>query len=1027
MKTLLCLLLGLAITVRAADVPQPVLRYTFDAPFGFEEPNAVGSGYAAIIPRNSIQQSAPKREPGIFGNAVRPGLRQNIKSTFPAGKVFTVSFWMHPHQINAPDVFRLGDLVSIGIERSKPELVARVGDSALSATIELGQWTCVALTSSGEEIALYLNGQLAGRAAAILPEDPEDQLMTFAGITGAHHLFNGLIDEFRIYDEPLTAEHVARISDTEQALQTVPPVADAGPAHTVYLVPREGIRVPLNGRAGGGGVTGVNWSVVKQPDGSEVDLGDATALKAWARFTAPGDYDVQLTIDSPQGQSRDITRVVVFPPHPKRAPPKLYENPERPGTHITSYTNMGDDKTPAPYDLEFVEKHFPTGEPPLHLKGFAKDRFKAPPPPYVHPRIFFNPEDLPAMRERIRFTRAASSAYASVRRMYEMQTRGKGIPSDYFKPGDYFWDGEAGAGYCIGAFIALVEGDSELARKLIDGAVRIADAQLAALDNPKKTPGQHRDWQGWKHGILARYATSYVYDFLYPWMTREEQDKLRRVISRCTAGVHSIGMFTVPQAVARSNWTCWLTGDLMVNILAIEGEDGFDPVVYQEAANAMEKFSRYGFLPDGSSFEGMGKNSITGQNLVAMAKRGRYAIAYENIYNFYARFQLHVMQPYGNQFIADDLWGHSRFPGSPQDAAVMKYAYPNDPVIDFVYRNVVKGDAYTTPFFRTTYSYHSALNNCWFGEDWTGAKGWNAHAAQALEGLPLDAHFNYSNIATARSAWEKDAVYLYFLPRMLGGHNSPARGTFVFSALGRDWSLYPTGHNNKHTLQHSVITVNGKRVVANWARMIAYDSTPERMIAVADLRDVYANRARQDLALNDFRVIREPGPWNELPVWQLPHWLHGSRPTFAAAPAEEKSAQALAAFRAVSLVRADQTYAVIFDKMEIDGQPQQYRWQMVLPDELEGQAVVQGNEVMVTDPETGNRLLIRPVSSNTDFTVSLEPTQWAGAVVAFEAGVPAWNLAVALIPLRREEPIPVELPGLQELLSDMNRMMEPEQ
>lgn len=1021
------LLIGCAFHLQAVDVPYPVLRYTFDAPFGYEEPNAIGTEYPAFIPRNSVQHPAPSRQSGVFGNAIRPGLRQNIKSTFPAGKEFTVSFWMRPYTINAPDIFRLGDLVRIGIDRRDPKLVATVGATTLPAAIKTGEWVCVVFSSSGEEIALYLDGQEVGRGAAQLAADPRGMDMTFAGIMGAHHLFYGQIDEFRVYDVALTSEQVARISDKDQALQTVPPVADAGSAHTVYLVSGEGIAALLEGRVTGGESSGVHWSVVQQPEGTKVRFEDAEALNTRAHFSTPGDYRLQLSVDSSLGQSQDSTRVVVFPPHPEHPPAKLHENPDTPGTYITSSINMGDEKTPPPYDAAFVEAHFPAIKPRLQTDGFSKDRFKAPPAPYVHPRIFFNPEDLPAMRTRIRYDAAAGSAYASVRRMYEMKTRETGLPADYIRkeskedePGyKIVTDHHAAAGFCMGAYIALVEGDRALARQLIKRAVAMAPLQNEALDKLKGWKEHY--WQGAPNQVLGRYAAAYIYDFLYPWMTPEEQQLLRGVISKATREMKSIGMFTVPQASARSNWVCWVTGDLLVNVLAIEGEVGFDPVVFEEAANALSKFSKYGILLDGSSFEGMGKNSITGQNLVAMAKRGYYAIATENIYNFYARFQLNVMQPYGNQFIADDLWGSSRYPGDSPDAAVMKYAYPDDPVIDFVYRNVVKGAAYQTPLFKTTYAYNSALVNCWFGQEWTGPDDWNAHAAQALEGQLLDAHFNYTNIATARSGWDQDATFLYFLPRMLGGHNSPARGTFVFSALGRDWSLYPTGHNNKSSLQHSVITVDGKSVSANWARMTAFDSNDDRMIAAADLRDYFTNRATPNRSQNDFRVYPAPEPWFDLPVWQMPHWQHGYRPQEAGAPTEDIRPPALVAYRSVALVREERPYALIFDQMNIDDAPHTYRWQMVLPNDLRGHVTVAGNDALITDPDTGHAVLVRPVGSNARFTAKVIDTKFSDSVIVFESETAIWNFAVMLMPLKKGESAPAaaEVPRLKKTLREM--------
>ena len=90
--------------------------------------------------------------------------------------------------------------------------------------VQTGQWSCIALTFSGQQCALYLNGRQVAQNAGSLTADLKDQPMTFAGVAGAHHQFKGLIDEFRVYDPALTPEQVATISDATQALQTVPPI-----------------------------------------------------------------------------------------------------------------------------------------------------------------------------------------------------------------------------------------------------------------------------------------------------------------------------------------------------------------------------------------------------------------------------------------------------------------------------------------------------------------------------------------------------------------------------------------------------------------------------------------------------------------------------------------------------------------------------------------------------------------------------------------------------------------------------------
>jgi len=1010
----------------APEIPAPVARYTFDAPFGFIEPNVAGAGHDALVLRNSFQHPMARRERGRFGNAIRRAERTNVQTTFPAEGDFTVSFWFHPEGLDANSMFRCGDL-NVSIDRHKPVLKVRMRTAELKKSIELKRWTCVALNFDGKTMALYLDGALVGQTTATLSKALSGQKLTCVNTGGPHHQYAGLFDELRIYDDALTAEQMAAISDADKTLTRVPPEADAGVDHTLYLEDSGAVAVNLKGRVAGTRADGVSWSVMDRPDGAEVRLSTPTSLETIATFTAPGDYVLALRAINRFGPSVDTTRVVVFPPHPRRAPGKPYANPRRPGPRYASDPGIKEENRDRYYTVDFAKKQFPDLEPRHVMKGFAKDRFRKPPPPYQHPRIFFDHEDLWAMRHRLRYTKAGRAAVAKVRMMYDMSTRGRGgVPGDFYANGKASFD--PGARYCIGAYLAMVDADTALARRLIEGAARCADHQLAALR--KLSPEKRAGWQHAPHNILARYTTSYVYDFLYPWMTRAEQDKLREVISLATSGVHSIGMYAVPRAHGSSNWVCWVTGDLVANILAIEGEDGFDPVVYAEAARAMRNFVTYGIKRDGSSYEGMGKNSLTAQNLMAMAKRGDYALRYENVHNFYVRFMLNVMQPFGEAFISDDLWGSSRYGGLEADAAVMKFAYPDEPVIDFVYRNVVKGDEYYTRDFRTTYGYTNPLINCMVGTDWEGDADWSVHAKQALQGQPLDAHFNYTNIATARSAWEKDAAYLYFLPRMLGGHKSPARGTFVFSALGRDWSEYPTGHNDKHSLQHSVITVDGASAGRQNARMCGYDSSEARMIAAADLRDVYAHRDDPTRSLNDFRLEPAPEPWNSLPEWQLPHWQLGDTRSGSRPPddvAGTLPASARSAYRVVALVREKRPYALIVDDFDLDGQSHRYRWQMVLPRGL--QAEVRGSDIIVSDPDTGKLVLVRPLEGRDKVAASIKEEKGRVKAVAFEATAVSLTLNVLLMAFEKGATVPpasFQPPRLAATLREMTALLDRE-
>ena len=1029
---------GVTALATASELPAPVARYTFNAPFGFIEPNAIGADFEAQVKRANSQQSPPQREPGLFGNAVRHGNRSAVFSTFPAGKSFTVSFWMLPEAGNAGNLYQIEteSVIRLLIDRHKPVLHAFAGVKRIHTDITLNQWSCIALTHDGTTMSLFVNGAAAGSVDAPLTEDPRGKPVLFSSNAAAHHQFEGLFDEVRVYDRALTADQIAIISDRDRALVNLPPVADAGIDHTLYINRQSQVaKVSLTGRTDSK-ADSIVWSCLEKPEGASVNFTAPETAETNLTLDKPGDYRLRFEAGNAHGASADDIRIVVFEGHPETPPAaKLHDNPEQPGTHRPSFRDHPENG-PVPYSDDFVKKHFPEIPPKQKLDGFARERFREPPPAYQHPRIFFNHEDLSGMRHRLRYTKAGQSAISKVRTFHEMNTRANGgIPKDCYyeliengeSKGYRYGDGAA-AQYCNGAFLALIDADTELARRIIEGAIHCADAQLAHWE--KATPEKRRGWQHFGHNLLGRYATSYIYDFLYPWMTPGEQAKLREVISKATGGVHSIGMYAVPGGHGASNWICWVTGDLLTNICAIEGEDGFDPVVYAEAARAMKNFYRYGIKPDGSPFEGFGKNSLTAQNLIVLAKRGEFAIASENVYNHIADFHLHTMQPFGNMFITDDLWGSSSDKGKPADAAVLKYAYPDDPVIDFVYRNIVKGSNYEVSDLYRTYTYTNGLVNCWVGEDWSGPADWNAHAQINLkqENQPFARHFNYTNVVTARSDWQKDAAYLYFLPRLHGGHVSPARGTFIYSALGRDWSRYPLGHNHKSSLQHSVITVDGQSASTVPGRMIAFDSNERRTLAACDLRYTYAS---QPLAThNEYRLTPAPEPWYDLPAWQSPHWLTGDRPSQSSGLSKSRLPGVREAYRAVSLVKQnpEQPYALVVDRMKMDNLPHHYLWQMVLPNDLKEQVEINGTDAIVTDPGTGNRLLVRLLNADTkgiktghgENSMRIWP-------VTYETDAVSARFEVLLLALRKDQAIPesaTNLPGLTETLSEMNTVID---
>jgi hypothetical protein len=202
---------------------------------------------------------------------------------------------------------------------------------------------------------------------------------------------------------------------------------------------------------------------------------------------------------------------------------------------------------------------------------------------------------------------------------------------------------------------------------------------------------------------------------------------------------------------------------LMLNTLAIEGEDGYSKDLLPRLEAGYERFLTNGLLPDGSAFEvsdwipfsplcfsssnfliravwgvdrvmwrsdlvtqqksrgynlnwgfltnthwrnkalltlltqGMGKNSIWAQMLLALRRRGSLLSALTNVQAHAREFYLALTAPHGwthgsdggsgaGSFTWDEMDGGNQCESKYADIATLKYLYPEDKRVDFVYQ-----------------------------------------------------------------------------------------------------------------------------------------------------------------------------------------------------------------------------------------------------------------------------------------------------------------------------------------------------
>ncbi len=143
-------------------------------------------------------------------------------------------------------------------------------------------------------------------------------------------------------------------------------------------------------------------------------------------------------------------------------------------------------------------------------------------------------------------------------------------------------------------------------------------------------------------------------------------------------------------------------------------------------------------------------------------------------------------------------------------------------------------------------------------------------------GLPLDKYFRGAEVAVLRSDWEDpQALFVGFKAGdNKANHSHLDLGSFVFDAAGVRWALDLGADNynlpgyfgrqrwNYYRLRaegHNTLVINPgegpDQDPAAKARIIRFESRPERAFAIADLTPAYAKNARKV-----WRGHRPPGP-----------------------------------------------------------------------------------------------------------------------------------------------------------------------
>jgi hypothetical protein len=670
---------------------------------------------------------------------------------------------------------------------------------------------------------------------------------------------------------------------------------------------------------------------------------------------------------------------------------------------------------------------------------FARDRFKPPPAPGVHPRIYFNPEDLPDIRRRLKETHVGRVLMESIRgRLLQVspkQSDWEGVPykpkaEDYARyrqrglrieprmgyrgPWIGGWINDLAAGKVpaeldgtwtkptpaskrqylmhllpFEAFRCLIDEDAAGGRRVGAALATIA----RCLRHTMSTWTVTTNWQA-VYQPLGSDSVGLTYDWAHGWMTEDQRAVVRRAIADITRGKQYIGLDHVPGFPGNtSNWNI-IHANLLPMVLAIEGEEGYDEAVYRRIVEGLKKWVYVASGPDGAPFEGLTKSNYAPHWLLPLARRGHPFLGSQWSVNHIRRFHLHVMLPWGDDYVFETGIGPAR------RMEAFKFAHPADPVVDLVYAETVRDlfdagepDRARWPNCRTTYA--PWWPYLFLAEDPIGAQDGTYDHAKAFDGVmaslaksePLTYLSDYRGLMTARTGWNRDAAFLYFEPRHVpGGHTRASRNEFVFASHGRVWAQRTVAVEDTSEM-HSVVLVDGKgqgkqggRCPAG--RTVGFVDAPQATFAAADAAWAYGHllvSADKKEAVpvtvtpNDSRLRRSPLPWMDRPWSFLPNWASGCKP----APKQDPGGHGYwvpynplkYAYRTCGLVRGKRPYVLIVDDIRKDDAEHDYAWLMQVQNDIKVAESTKGTigrdgvvDLVLAD-ETGRRLLLRVLAA----------------------------------------------------------------
>ncbi len=662
----------------------------------------------------------------------------------------------------------------------------------------------------------------------------------------------------------------------------------------------------------------------------------------------------------------------------------------------------------------------------------------------VHPRIFFGPDDLPDVRKRLKETRCGQEAWKNILSWTEMMKGKYDDKADYAQPDvengsfgglhgrvplfrlgvprvngaaynhnpnaaafyqnlikgdatgvpDYYWNV-----FSLEAFRCLIENDEAGAQDLAKAVITMmkADQAKRAADPKKagKTPEQP----------VGAFQLAFTYDLIFNWLTPEQKQAIHDELAEGTWSHDNYGTFNTAES-SRSNWATfsyWL-----YEVLAIEGEPGFNDLKVRGMYRGWRDLLTYGWYQSGATYEGEAKNQIGMDGVLLFASRAQ-KYGFENLCGHpylqsYARkFLPHSINPMQTGFNKYDLLGGSRAGSggfTPCDLLGLRYMFHDDKVISWVYRKAI-GENYENVPQRPDGYYNGLLFYAIYATDYDPA-------VNDPNQLSLGNTFFCGERALlmTRSSWNTDALMLNLHTRAAnGGHPFADRNAIMIAGAGRVWS--PNGYASFTTAENSVVDIDDQtQDVHSPARMVDFQHNPEATFAVGDAKyawdwnlsvlnkklgyyteediknntvEIPAGAEPEKHTPNDFAYTKLPFAYLNRPLFELGHWI---LPNGALSPTVRKPGYPVQrAFRTAGLIRGTEPYALVVDDIQKDATVHHYAWTFALEPDIQIAKVENradgGMDILLTgsDPDQKQERPKTPLPSDLDASASIPPGQ----------------------------------------------------